>query len=197
MGGVVDGQPVNQAITNPAFIIKNADDATSFKLGLGRPADAPAVDSAQGAINKLYNATGASESVNGRVYGAQANTITDGDSHQTALAELAFKFHSITGHKHTGAAGDAPLLSLSALGGVRTGTSFLTSGVTSTSITFSTPLATSSYATSAQFVNIVDSSVQFQPITVTSKTISGFDAKWNVATDSINYAIEYIAMSYV
>lgn len=110
MAGVVDGQPVNQAVTNPAFLFKNGDDVTTYKLGLNRPADAPAVDSAQGAINKLYTATGASEAATGTAYGAPANTITNGDSHELALKKLADKFDEILGHNHDGTPGNGVLI---------------------------------------------------------------------------------------
>ncbi len=61
-------------------------------------------------INKLYTATGASESQTGTVYNATPSTITNGDPYQTALFKLSEKFHPTTGHMHTGAAGDAPIL---------------------------------------------------------------------------------------
>lgn len=108
--GILDGQAVNAAVTNPAFINKNQDDSMSNKLTFSRALSGATVSDIQAAVNKLYNATGASEIATGTVYNAPANTITDGDSHQTALTELADKFHPATGHMHTGTAGDAPPL---------------------------------------------------------------------------------------
>jgi hypothetical protein len=109
--GVLDGQPVSAAITNPAFINKNQDDTMANKLSFARALSGSSIDDIQAAVNKLYDATGASESTTGTVYNAPANTITDGDSHETALTDLADKFHPVTGHQHTGAAGDAPPIS--------------------------------------------------------------------------------------
>lgn len=115
--GVLDGQPVSQAITNPAFINKNQNDTMSNILGFNRALSGASIADIQAAVNKLYTATGASESTTGTVYGAPASTITDGQSHQTALSELAFKFDPTTGHKHTGAAGDAPAISSGSISG--------------------------------------------------------------------------------
>lgn len=92
-GGVADGQAVSQAITNPAFLIKNADDFTVNKIGLKDPAGVSGpilYDNAQRALNTLDTTTGATETVAGTNYGTPpAGTILNGDSHQTALNKIA------------------------------------------------------------------------------------------------------------
>lgn len=108
--GVLDGEAVNQSITNPAFINKNQNDIMSNILGFNRALSGATVSDIQAAINKLYTATGASESATGTLYNASAGTIANGDSYQTALTILADKFDDITGHMHTGAPGDGPIL---------------------------------------------------------------------------------------
>lgn len=108
--GVIDGQPVNQAITNPAFINKNVDDVMPNKLGFNRPLSGPTIADIQQAVNNIYTATGVSESQSGTTYNATPGTITNGDSYQLALTKLADKFDPATGHFHTGSAGDGPLL---------------------------------------------------------------------------------------
>lgn len=122
--GVLDGQPVNQAITNPAFINKNINDVMPNQLGFARPLSGPTIADIQRAVNNLYTATGVSETQNGTDYNAASGTILNGDSHLVALTKLANKFHSATGHHHTGFAGDGPLLdvvrSLNISGGVPT-----------------------------------------------------------------------------
>ena len=109
-GGVINGQPVDEAVTNPAFIIKNADDFTVHKVGLKDPAEGVLIDSAQKALDTLMITTGATETIAGTVYGAPASTIDDGDDHQFALSKLAFKFFATfpTGHAHTGVDGQGP-----------------------------------------------------------------------------------------
>lgn len=112
--GVIDGQSVNAAVTNPAFINKNIDDVMPNKLGFSRALSGASLDDIQASVNKLYAASGASESQTGTVYGAPAGTVTDGDSYQTAIYKLSTKFATTSGaggHQHTGAAGDAPPLS--------------------------------------------------------------------------------------
>lgn len=118
MGGVSDGQAVNQAITNPAFIYKNSDDTMANKLGFARLASGSSIADIQQAVNNIYSATGVSESATGTVYNAPASTIDNGDSYETALGKLADKFDPATGHMHTGAAGDAPPIDGSAIQGV-------------------------------------------------------------------------------
>lgn len=108
--GVLDNQPVNQTITNAAFINKNVDDQMPNKLGLNRPMSGPTIADIQQAVNNVYTATGVSETQTGTNYNATPGTIANGDSHQLALTELAGKFDPATGHFHTGSAGDGPLL---------------------------------------------------------------------------------------
>lgn len=113
--GVLDGQAVNAAVTNAAFIVKNADDTTLNKLGLNRAGSGTSIADIQAAVNRLYTATGASEIATGTVYNATPNTINNGDPYQTALTELAGKFDPATGHYHTGSAGDGPMIAGSSI----------------------------------------------------------------------------------
>lgn len=113
--GVQDGFPVNASYTNPRFISKNINDVMPFELGFTYAPAGADIASIQAAVNKLYNATGASESTTGTVYNATAGTIANGDDYETALTILADKFAPVTGHLHTGAAGDGPLLPASSL----------------------------------------------------------------------------------
>jgi len=71
-------------------------------------------------------------------------------------------------------------------------------GATSVSATYSYTFGSAdSYALVVNLTNLIDSSVQYQPVIVTSKTTSGFTAIWNVPTDSANYKIDYLAVSPV
>jgi hypothetical protein len=63
---------------------------------------------------------------------------------------------------------------------------------TSIVVTFDTPLPSAVYTILAQMVNVTDADPEFQPITITNKTVSGFTAKWNRPTDTANYLIDYI-----
>src|SRR5271166_5793023 len=139
--GVLDGQNVDQAVTNPAFINKNIDDVMPNQLGFNRLASGSSIADIQAAVNKLYTATGVSESQTGTVYNATASTINNGDPYQTALTKLANKFDPATGHHHTGAAGDGPLLtgssfgSIPLLGYIEQGTTFTAGTGTSDNVT--------------------------------------------------------------
>lgn len=108
--GVLDGSAVSAAITNPAFINKNQDDTMANKLAFARALSGASIADIQQAINNIYSATGVSESNTGTVYNATAGTITNGQSYQSSFTVLANKFDAATGHMHTGAAGDGPIL---------------------------------------------------------------------------------------
>ena len=65
-------------------------------------------------------------------------------------------------------------------------------GVTSITVTFGTPMPSTVYTILAQMVNTTDTDPEFQPITVTQKTTTGFVATWNRPTDTASYALDYI-----
>lgn len=116
--GVFDGQPVNASVTNAAFLNKNQDDSDPNKVTLDRALSGPTIADLQQAVNNIYTATGVSEVASGTDYSATPNTINDGDPYLVALRKLADKFDAVTGHKHTGSAGDAPSITGSTIAGV-------------------------------------------------------------------------------
>lgn len=65
-------------------------------------------------------------------------------------------------------------------------------GQTSFTATFPTPLPGVNYVVLAGFTNLVDLTPQFQEVTVTAKTTTGFTATWNAPTDSANYVLSYV-----
>lgn len=71
----------------------------------------------------------------------------------------------------------------------------LSAGVTSVVVTFSAARGTPNYRLALSMENVVDTFPQYQPITITNKTVNGFTASWNVATDSANYRLGYLATS--
>jgi hypothetical protein len=76
--------------------------------------------------------------------------------------------------------------------GVRAGSQSVSSATTTQAITFTSTLGTTSYAISAQWVNTTDTNPQFQPITITAQSATGFTATWNSPTLTANYSIQYI-----
>jgi hypothetical protein len=114
MAGVLDGQPVDAAVTNPAFIIKNADDTTPSRLGLGSaaPDQGPAITWTQQEVNSIDSFIGKTQNI--------AATATPPWTHNdiglstdplfTRVNLMTAKFNGITGHMHTGVDGDGPIL---------------------------------------------------------------------------------------
>jgi hypothetical protein len=73
----------------------------------------------------------------------------------------------------------------------------LTIGTTSASVSFSTPFSDNDYAVTAVMINTTDTLPEFQPITITAKSASGFTAKWNDPLDTGNYSLTYTAIKFL
>jgi hypothetical protein len=78
----------------------------------------------------------------------------------------------------------------------RSGTPTIGSGVSNLSVVFSSALASTSYAVTVTMENTTDANPQFQPVTVTAKSTTGFSVNWNAPTDSANYKLNYIAIMH-
>ena len=76
----------------------------------------------------------------------------------------------------------------------RAGTQTVSSGSTSQAITFSSTIGSTNYAPSAVMVNTTDTNPQFQPLTITALSATGFTVSWNAPTGSSNYSIAYTAI---
>ena len=115
-GGVLDGQAVNQSVTNSAFLFKNADDTTIGVVTLANTTAAssgPQIDNAQGAINILIDGVGGDQHTPATSYGSlPANTIDYSNTHEQAIGILARLFQGASGHAHDGTDGNGPLLSV-------------------------------------------------------------------------------------
>lgn len=118
---IFDGQAVDAANSNPAWLDAQTDDVALGKIGLENtdPVSGKYVANTQRYLNNIGTTIGldtsgnyvAEADPNGRTYSATPNTINDGDSHKLALSTLANKFDPSTGHAHSGAAGDgAPIV---------------------------------------------------------------------------------------
>lgn len=115
--GVTDGQPVDAANTNPAFLDANGDDTALGRISLndtvGNPTESgPAINNIQREHNSIASFVGKAINVAKDILPswlfADAGTPTD-NLFQRADA-LTAKFNMTTGHAHTGAAGQgAPI----------------------------------------------------------------------------------------
>jgi hypothetical protein len=110
--GISDGQPVDAANSNPAWLDANADDTAIGRIDFANtnPASGPSVFNIQREINSLNSYTGR---VSGSVYNANPawtnNQIgVSTDSVFTRVNAITGKFDGTTGHKHTGSTGDGP-----------------------------------------------------------------------------------------
>jgi len=78
----------------------------------------------------------------------------------------------------------------------QSGESIVGSGQTSITITFPLALLSTNYVVIAELTNYTDISPQFQPVTITAKTISTFTVNWNVPTGSSNYRLAWQLAAY-
>lgn len=124
--GVIDGQSVDQTITNAAFLFKNGNDTSSGVYTLNAPTSGPQINDLQNTINVILNGVGGTQSTAATAYaGVPSNTVFSGDTANTAITRLADKFYGAAtagGHSHSGMDGDgAPVsavLSIAPSGGV-------------------------------------------------------------------------------
>ncbi|TXH44796.1 MAG: hypothetical protein E6Q97_32210 [Desulfurellales bacterium] len=147
--GVVDGQAVSAAVTNPAFLDANADDTATGKISFANTdgPSGPTVTNTQRETNSLNSFTGRAS---GSVYNALPSWTNNDvglstDDLKTRADNLTATFNSVSGHTHDGSAGEggpiagSSLTSVPLRGYVNQGTDL--TGVTGTSTDVSTELA--------------------------------------------------------
>jgi hypothetical protein len=72
----------------------------------------------------------------------------------------------------------------------------LASGTTSITVAFSSSLDSTDYSLMTTLSNLVDPSVNYRPLTITSLSATGFTVKWNDPLDSSNYYLNYTATKF-
>lgn len=108
---ISDGQPVNAAATNAAFMSRTVDTSTIGKVSLQ--------ESGSGSIGDIQKLTNAIMSDIGRATEVDAtskdyssnNVVANGDDRKVAIGKLDAEFDSTTGHNHDGSAGNGKPIS--------------------------------------------------------------------------------------
>jgi len=115
--GVVNGQPVNAAVTNAAFLFKNGDDTDPFVLAFtnANPASGTAITNAQREWNAIESFLGMSPN---QVFNTLPTWVTNYWGLSTnnifnRTKALDTAFDPATGHSHNGIGGNGPLINLS------------------------------------------------------------------------------------
>lgn len=174
-GGIVDGQLVDQANTNPAFIFKNADDTTLYKLTLNRSGSGTIVNDIQKSINDLKTYTGQVANTGGVPPWATNNFGPNTDNVLQRINEIDAAYDPSSG----------ALLH-------RSNIVSISNGASSVSVTFSTAFNNATYTVECS-IECNDSTPIFLQWIIQNKTSSGFDVIFNAPTDSANYKLNYIA----
>lgn len=122
MGGVVDGNPVNAAYTNPRFWDADGDDTGFGKYTLN--------DAGVGSGASILNIQKEFNSISffiGRTINSSLTNLPGFSNNQgyglsddltTRVDTISGQFHNLTGHGHTGNPGDAPQIQGNALTGI-------------------------------------------------------------------------------
>lgn len=121
-GGVSDGQAVNAAVTDAAFLHKNAAEQMPAQLDYTStaPADGPFLISIQKNVNSIFSFVGAS--IN-QIYNllptwATTNRGLSNNNVKQRVEAIDTAFDPSSGHKHSGVAGDAPPIAASSVSSV-------------------------------------------------------------------------------
>lgn len=184
-GGVIDGQPVDQATTNPAFLFANGDDTALGKIGFNDAAGPGVSGTAVANIQREANA----------LWSFLGGLINQAKNYLPTWATSNF-----------GGSTDSVFVKVSAIdaafssGGSqfeRAATVSIASSAISKAVTFSSPFPTSAYAIDFVIENTVDSSPIFIQGIVTARSASGFTVTFNAPTDTSNYSINYIARKVI
>jgi len=207
MGGVLDGQQVSAAVTNPAFLDANGDDIALGIIGFHStaPASGANIDNIQRVGNRLMTATGVTENSNdGMTYGAPASTILNGDNHPAALLKLANKFDPTTGHKHTGSAGDgarviaSDLTSVPLKGYIQQGSDLTSITGTSTVVTTQMSGKTNSAGTTSLGVVVIapENKIVIRQATGASQDDVYVDGSGNIVYGRLTFATSVWTLSF-
>lgn len=176
--GVLDGQDVSAAVTNPAFINKNTDDTTPSKLGLANAdvVSGTSVTNTQRELNSISSFTGS-------VLNSAKDQLPVWTNNNVGSSTDNLKQRA-----------EALTLAFASAGNVRANNQAISSAQNTVSVTFSTPFSANTYAVTCTMINVTDAFPQIQPIVITTKSASGFTATWDQATDSSNYLLSYTAI---
>lgn len=199
--GISDGQAVDAADTNPAFINKNTADQMPNQLDFidTRPAAGPVVTDIQREVNSLDAFTGrpAGSAYNATPVWVYNDVGSSTDTVRLRADLLTAKFNASTGHKHTGVAGDAPkitgsdLASVPLKGYVNQGTDL--TGVTGVSTDVSTPLAGKSPSVGSTSTGVVVTAPQ-NKVLIRQSTGSNQDDPFEDSLGNVVYGrLTYLA----
>lgn len=110
---ISNGQPVDAAASNAAWISKSANDSKSGTLDLLAPSSGGDITNIQGALNTTMNAVGVTgfNDPNALIYDTNY-VVADGEDRREAISALDSEFAGATGHTHTGTDGDGPKIGL-------------------------------------------------------------------------------------
>ena len=206
--GVLDGQAVSAGVTNPAFLDATEDDSAIGKLSLANTE--PVSGSTVTNIQREHNSAAA---FMGKALNAAKDALpswvsndvgTSTDTLKARIDAISAEFNAITGHAHSGAAGDGAPIAVSSLanvplrGYVQQGTDIV--GVTGTSSNVSGQFGTKTSGGSGSQVGVVTAApwnkVIIRQASGASQDDVFKDALGNVVYARLTFAASVWTLSY-
>ena len=146
---VSNGSPATASTFNNAFVSKITDSTTTAVITLDNTSDVNSGDTitnTQRYINEIADSDGTvGEGDSSRTTYSSNNIVSNGDSRKVAIGKLDAEFDASTGHAHTGAAGEGPVISAATLSNFNNYNAawqtFTQTGSSGTSVTITTEMS--------------------------------------------------------
>lgn len=206
--GIQNGQPVNEAYTNPAFLDRRQDDTTIGKVTLANtdPASGSTVTNTQRELNSEASFTGKSINTASNDLPVYTNNQVGAanDDLRTRADALSERFDSSTGHTHDGTSGEGPQIVASDLASVplrayeRAGSGFSTG--TGSSLDISSIMVGKTAGGGVSQVGVVTDAPYNKVSMLQGSGASSFDyfkdADGNIVYGRLTYAASVWTISY-
>lgn len=206
--GVVDGQDVSAAVTNPAFIDANADDTGVGKYTLNNsdPVSGTSITNIQREHNSIASFVG--KSVNTSKTDVPTYTNNQGFTANQPVAtradSLTAKFHNSTGHTHDGSSGNGSPISSASIVSTQLRGYFLQAtdltGVVGTSTVVTTQLTGKTASTSSVVKGVVvtapQNTVVLRQATGSNQGDQFVDGAGNIVYGRVTFSASVWTLSY-
>lgn len=171
----------DQTLSTPTKLVKRSTGALTSIAGFTAPASA--------VFFVWKNVTGGEVIIKNNAVATAANRIITGTTGDLAIKNNASVWfvYDVTSSRWRVIGGS------SGGGALRAASVAISNAVDSVTVTFSSAVQNTNYIPIFSFTNTTDADPIFLQGFVSAKTVNGFTVKFNVATDSANYVMEYTA----
>ena len=184
MSFIIDGQPVNAAVTNAAFLFKDVNDTALAKIAFNdqdlSSISGNSVANAQREYNSIWSFLG------GVV-----------NQSKTYLPTWASNFFGLSTDNIKERIEAIDQSHINGLMSYRAGRAQLSVGTKTVTVIFSTPMNNANYILSFGKENLLDSKPIYLWENITEKTVNGFTIVFNAAPDTGNYYLNFMTRNLI